>query len=194
MRELVGTYNLRHVQNDNGRLETDTETGNQTTGNNGAKSVFRRGDHLDNDSDHVDEAANDDGVLSANPVGNITSDQGTEEGTAGQDGGDEGGVAVGELGGEGALDGLVEDGRAVDTVDVTGVIAEEDTTKGGKGTDQIRLPGDGGLDGLDILGSVDAHGLLAALWGADFVRVGHGVERWNSLVCGLLRRWQRIGM
>lgn len=163
------TYNLRHVQNDNGRLETDTETGNQTTGNNGAKSVFGRGNHLDNDSEHVDATADDDGPLSANPVGNITSDQGTEEGTAGQDRGNQGGVAVGELGGEGALDGLVEDGRAVDTVDVTGIIAEEDATERGKGTDQVGLPGDGSLDVLDILGSVDAHGLLARLRGVDFL-------------------------
>lgn len=145
--------------------------------------MLGRGNHLDNDTDHVDDTAHDDGPLSADPVGNITGNQGTEEGTAGQDRGNQGGVAVGELGGEGALDGLVEDGRAVDTVDVTGVITEEDTTKGGKGTDHVRLPGDGSLDVLNVLGSVDAHGLLAALRGVDFGRVGHGVECWNSLVC-----------
>lgn len=176
------TYNLRHVQNDNGRLETDTETGNETTGDNGTKSVIGRGNHLDNDTDHVDEAADDDGPLSADPVGDVTSNQGTEEGTARQDGGDEGGMGVGELGSGSALNGLVEDGGAVDTVDVTGVVAEEDATKGGKGAHEVGLPCDGSLDVLDILGSVDADGLLARLR-VGFGGVGHGVEvvDWNLL-------------
>ena len=51
-------------------------------------------DHLDDDTQRVDDTAHDDGPLAADPVGDITSDEGAEEGTAGQDGDDEGGVGV----------------------------------------------------------------------------------------------------
>lgn len=153
----VKTYNLRHVQNDNGRLETDTKTGNETTSDDGTKRSANTGKHLDDDTDHVDEAAEDDSVLATNPVGDITSNESAEEGTAGENGDDE--RLVGFVHGSGrvvALD-LADEGSVTnDTVDVSGVISEEDTSKGGEGADHVGLPGDGGLDLGDVLGDGQA--------------------------------------
>lgn len=67
--------------------------------------------------------------------------------------------------GAGILDGVDEDSGPEDTVDITGVIAEEDTTKGREGADQVGLPGNWGLDALDILSTrqaVDVSGLRHA--------------------------------
>jgi hypothetical protein len=155
---IWGTYNLRHVENDDGRLETDTDTSNHATCNNGPKGVLLAGDHLDYDTDHVDKAAEDDSPLTADPVGKITSDDSTEEGAARENGGDERQVALAEFGGVGAFDSLVEDRRAIDTVDVTGVIAEEDTAERGEGAQEVSLPGDGGFDVIDIFSSGQSTG------------------------------------
>lgn len=51
-----------------------------------------------------------------------------------------------------SVDGMVEDGVAENTVDVTRVVTEEDTTEGGKGAKEVGLPGDGSLDVLNVLG------------------------------------------
>lgn len=111
------------------------------------------GNHLDDNTKHVDGTTDDDSPLTADPVGDITGSDGTEEGTGREDGGDEGQVVLTQLGGTDTLDGLDEDLGAVDTVDVTGVVTEEDTTKGGEGAHEVGLPGDGGLNGLHVLGS-----------------------------------------
>lgn len=152
--------NLRHVEDDNGRLETDTKTSNETTDNNAGKGITVTSDHLNSDTDRVDDAAHDDSPLATNAVSKITSDQGTEKGTAGEDRDDERLVALGELGGTLALDLLNEELGAVDTVDVTGIITEEDTAKGGEGAQEVGLPGDGSLDLLDILGSLEGDGAV----------------------------------
>lgn len=151
------TYNLRHVQNDNGGLKTHTNTSNETTGNDGSKR--RRtdtSDHLNDDTDHVDEAAKNNSPLASHPVGNVTSNESTEESTAGKDRDDEGGIRFANGGGTLALDGLDEVDGTQDTVDVTGVVSEEDTSKGGKGADQVGLPCDGGLNLVDIVGDGEA--------------------------------------
>lgn len=75
--------NLRHVENDNGGDETDTDTSNETTGNDGAESGRVVGNHLDNNTDSVDDASGNDSPLAAHPISEITSDESTEEGTAG---------------------------------------------------------------------------------------------------------------
>lgn len=62
-----------------------------------------------------------------------------------------------QLGGIGAFDGVDEDERTIDTVDVTGVVTEEDTTKRGKGTDEVCLPGDGSFDGINIFGGAEGN-------------------------------------
>src|SRR5690606_34633059 len=130
------------------------------------------------------------GPLAANPVGDITGDDGAQEGADGEDGDDERLVAVPDLGGTGVLDGVLEDLGAEHTVGVTGVITEEDTADGGEGAEEVGLPGDGGLDVLDVdlvlelvLGGVALGGGGAVV----LFRVGHcvDVKSWCSSVAGL---------
>lgn len=132
--------------------------------------MARAGDHLNNNTDGVDDAAHDDSPLATNPVGHVTGDESAKEGTAGQDRDDERGVGVAERLSVGTLYSLVEDGRGGDTVDVTGIVTEEDTTEGGESAEEVGLPGDGGLNGLDILRGVEGDVLLAELANVDLFR------------------------
>lgn len=71
-----------------------------------------------------------------------------------------------------------EDLGATDPVNVPGIIAEEETTKGSKCTDEIGLPCDGSLDEVDVSGAVNAyvrHGLL--LLSGKSLGVSHCVGR-----------------
>jgi hypothetical protein len=112
----------------------------------------------------VDNTAHDNSPLAANDVGHVTSDEGTEEGTSRQDRGDQRQVAAGQgrtvAGSDLSVNELItldesdEDLGAGDTVDVTGVVTEEDTTKGGESAHQVGLPGNGSLDALRV-GCVD---------------------------------------
>lgn len=123
-------------------------------------------------------------------VGEIAGNEGTEEGSAGENRDDERGVRGRDLLGAGELDGILKDLGAQDSVDVAGVVAEEDATERGKGADHVGLPGDGGLDAVDVLrggNAVDVvggrglrflfmegvghdvvGGPLSAAWGADW--------------------------
>jgi len=85
--------NLRHVQDDNGGLKTDTDTGDETTSND--QTETSRGS-LKNDTNDVDTATKDDGPLATNDVGGVTSDESTEEGTGRENGGDQRQVATSE--------------------------------------------------------------------------------------------------
>ena len=107
---------LRHVKNDNGGFETDTETGNETTSNDQTKTV---GSDLENDTNDVDHATDDDSPTTTNGVSDITSDDGSEEGTGREDRSDERVVGTAERGLTSALNDLDEDGGTGDTVDVT---------------------------------------------------------------------------
>lgn len=79
---------LTHVQDDGGRDETDTETGDQSTGNDQTELSIVGG--LEDTSDDEDGATGNDGGSSTVPVGDIGGNDGTEESTGRQDGGDEG--------------------------------------------------------------------------------------------------------
>ena len=116
--DLAGA-DLRHVQNDNGRLETDTETGNETTSDNQTKTV---GGDLENNTDDVDSATDDDSPATTDGVSDITGDDSTEEGTGREDRSDERVVRTGESGNASALNELDEDRRTGNTVDVTFVV------------------------------------------------------------------------
>lgn len=157
------THNFGHVQNDDGGLKTDTDTRNETTSDDGTESMFGAGDHLNNDTDHVDKAADNDSPLSADPIRDVTSSESTEEGTGRQDGGDESLVALSKLLRTDAVDGLDEDLGALDTVNVSRIITEENTTKGGKGTHHVGLPCDGSLDIFDGLRSLKTDMALGVL-------------------------------
>ena len=112
--------------------------------------------HLQDDADEVDAAANDDGSATTNEIGRVAGDEGTEEGAGGQDGDDEGVVGTGEFIELRAFDGVDEDCRASDTVDVPGIVAEEDTAEGGEGAEEVGLPGDRSLDAFDVAGCTQA--------------------------------------
>jgi hypothetical protein len=155
--------NLGHVENDDSGLETDTETSNETTDNDASKRITVTSDHLDNNTNAVDSATHDDSPLATHAVGKITSDQGTEEGTARENRDDERLVALGESLGTHALDLFDEVLGAVDTVDVTGIVTEEDTSERGEGAHHVGLPGDGSLDLLDIVGSLEGDRAVSLL-------------------------------
>lgn len=111
----------------------------------------------------VDNATSDDGPLATNDVGGVTSDESTEESTSREDRSDERQVAALERGSQAGgllgedvgftLDEGDEDAGASDTVDVTGIVTEEDTTERGECAHEVGLPGDGSLDALDIVSS-----------------------------------------
>lgn len=167
------THNLRHVQDDDGRLEADTDTSDETTSDDDAEGVAETSDHLDDDTNHVDEAAENDSPLAAHEVGEVAGDESAKEGTARQDGDDERRVGLGHLGG-GGIQSLDEDLGTEHTVDVTGVVAEEDATERGKGADEVGLPGDGSLDALDVLGGSQAADVRGRRGGALLLVRGHG--------------------
>ena len=109
---------------------------------------------MDDNTDGVDQAAENNSPFAAHAVSDITGGDGTEEGTGREDRDDQRGVGGGDgLGldaiGE-TLDGSLEDGRTEDSIDITRVISEEDTSERGKGADQVGLEGDGRLDALDV--------------------------------------------
>lgn len=131
-RPLATRESTHHVKNDDGRDETDAKSGNETTNDDGGEGGRRK--HLNNNSDHVDDAARDDGHATTEAVGEVTGDEGTEEGAGGQDGDDEGCGRGTDFGGVGAFDGADEDLGGEDTVDVSGVISEENTSERGENT------------------------------------------------------------
>lgn len=131
-----------HVENDDGRDETHTETGDKSTSDDQAE---RGGGGLEDHTDDKDHATQDDSELATNPIGQITSGERTEECTSRQDRGDERFLPGGEDESTGAFDGLDEEVHAHHTGDVTRVVTEEDTTKGGEDAHQVRLHGNGGF-------------------------------------------------
>ena len=162
--DLAGR-DLRHVQDDDGRDETDTETSDKTASNDEAQA--RRGS-LENDTDDEDEAAEDDGRTTTNPISEITTHKGAEEGTSRENRGDEGLLPRGEGGGADSLDGFDKVLHAHDTGNITGIVAEEDTTERGKDAHHVRLEGNGSLNAGDI---ALWHGLSDGL----LLNVGGGV-------------------
>merc|ERR1712023_152369 len=162
---LLGA-NLGHVENDNSRLETDTNTGDGTTSDKEVTSVCS---HLQDNTDDVDETSQNDRPLATNHVGEITSNESTKEGTSGKDRHNERGVAgadsasaiggIETLGADGSLDLLDEKRRVEHTVNVTGIVSEEDTTERCESTKEVGLPGNGALSHVDISGSLDALGV-----------------------------------
>lgn len=96
---------------------------------------------MENDTDNEDEASGDNRSSSTDPVSEIASDESSEEGTSRKNGGDEGLLPGGKR--KGVLFGIrsvwsrrleagVEGDEVVhahDSGNITGIEAEEDTTK-----------------------------------------------------------------
>lgn len=144
---------LRHVENVDGRDETDTDTSDQTTNDkerNGGRS------DLENDTNGEDTAASNDGKTTTEPVGKSTGDKSTEEGTGREDRDDEGGVRGGDvIAGRIGLGDLnwvtkvpLDISSTEDTVDVSRVETEEDTSKGSESAHEVGLEGDRRLNAL----------------------------------------------
>jgi hypothetical protein len=118
-------------------------------------------------TDDVDHAATNDGPLATDHVRDVTSNDSTNEGTGGQDRGNQRGVAGGEgitLHEWASIDFRDEERRVEDTVDVTGVVTEEDTSERGKGAKEVGLPCDRRLDAVDIGGSDEATSHDSGVW------------------------------
>lgn len=174
-------------QDDNGRDETDTETGNETTANH---DIEASGSSLENTTDSEDEAADDDGQTTSNEVGKVTGDDGAEEGTSGEDGSDEGllplgnnecrGVVLEILTGQTSVLGIGqtsvladEVGHSKNTTHPSRIITEEDATECGESDQKVCPYGNGGLDTGDIGGAGEGYNsstrhdcrLEVLLWG-----------------------------
>ena len=144
---------LGHVQDVDGRNESNTNTCNQTTDNELWDSHSR---DLDDDTNGEYTATSNDGSTTTDPVGKSTREDGTEERTGGQDGNDERLVVRCELISGSMLDEVRgvrtkvvdEVVCAENTVDVSGVVTEQDTSKSSKGTHEVGPEGDRGLGAL----------------------------------------------
>lgn len=166
--DLLGG-NLRHVQNDNGGDETDTETSNETTSSHDTEAS---GSGLEDTTNAEDSTTHDDGDTATDEISDITSHDGAKEGTGRQDGGNQGDLAgpdrensiavvldllvggrktreldIGVFCASVLLDNIV---HVQDTSNPTSIITEEDTSKGGEGDDEVGPHGDRGLDTTDI--------------------------------------------
>jgi len=74
--------NLGHVHDDDGRNHTNTETSDNATTD---ENTNGGGSDLQSDTAREDEASDDNGRTTADPVREITTEQSTEEGTGRQD-------------------------------------------------------------------------------------------------------------
>lgn len=83
--------NFAHVEDNNGRFETDANASNETTSNDYAQvaATLNSSDHLDDNTEHVDAAAHDNGPLSADDFSHVTTNECTEESTSGENRDDE---------------------------------------------------------------------------------------------------------
>jgi hypothetical protein len=117
--------------------ETDTKTGKDTTDD---KKGHLSCSSLHGNTDTEDESGEDDTPLATEYVCNRSACEGTKESTCGQDGdnkrllGGRDGIASRIIGrdGDGMAKGAEPVFHGLDTRDGTGIITEEDTTKGGE--------------------------------------------------------------
>ncbi len=110
---------------------------------------------MNDHTDSVDDAAIDDSPFAANEVCNITARNGANECTKREDGDDEGRVRSRDGCSVGTLNVMDEDLVSKHTVDISRIVAEEDTTEGGKSTDQVGLEGHRSFDTVDIGGGLE---------------------------------------
>lgn len=72
-----------HVENDNGRDESNTGSANDTASTHDTEAS---GSSLENATNNENETAGNDGDSTSNEVGKVTGDESTEEGTSRQNG------------------------------------------------------------------------------------------------------------
>ena len=155
---------LRHVHDDGCRYESDTETSNQATGNKQAKPTAS---DLQDDTDDEDTAAEDDSGTATDEISQVTSHDGAEECTGRENRDDQGSMT-------GRHDKCLRRGgirrrglllpcqhgddiwHSENAVDVTGVVAEENSSESSEGAHQVGLCGDGRLNPAHLSGGHDA--------------------------------------
>ncbi|KAH0445623.1 general substrate transporter, partial [Aureobasidium melanogenum] len=136
--------NFRHNTDQN----IDRANKSYTNARNQAANDDKRyggGGNLEDNTDGEDTTPDDDSGSATNPIGESTREESTEEGTGRENGNDErlsarsNAVAIGT----GLADAsefsklFLEDLSAHDTIDVTRIVTEQDTSKGGEGTHQV---------------------------------------------------------
>jgi hypothetical protein len=148
---------LGHVQNDDGRDKSDSDTSNDTTKNNQGKSgsLGSLSGSLNDDTSHVDNASPNDDDPSSELVSQVTSNERTKESTSREDRGNQRVVRGRQSSGVRSLNEVLEDSRSSDTIDVTGIVSEEDTSKGCEGAKKVRLNSNRGLDPVKVGGTSD---------------------------------------
>ena len=146
-------FTYRHVQNDNGRDESNTSTANDAAS---AHDTEASGSRLEDATNGENATAGNDGGSASDEVGDVTGDEGAEKGPAGQNGRGQRLIACWQMK---SFDGSGVRGVRVRQASVltnevfhgqnaahpSGVVTEEDTTKGRKGADEVGPKGDGGL-------------------------------------------------
>ena len=84
--DLLGS-DLRHVQNDDGGDEANSEASDETTSD---KELVGRGSSLKNDTDDEDDAAHDNSGATAREISEVASDECSKECASGENGDDQG--------------------------------------------------------------------------------------------------------
>ena len=159
-----------HVQNDNGRDESDTGAANDAAS---AHDTEASGSSLENATNGENATAGNDGGSASDEVGDVTGDEGAEKGTAGQNGSGQRLIACGQMKGldrsgvrgvgvrqASVLTDKVFHGQ--NTAHPSGVVTEKDTTKGSKGTDEVGPHGDGGLEARRVSRAGDDNGCYSS--------------------------------
>jgi hypothetical protein len=123
---------------------------------------------LKSNTNSEDTAASNDGCSTSEPVRKITSDDSAKEGTSREDRdnqrvvGRRQGEVCGRIGGGSSrwvwqvLELVNEILHSQDTTNITGIVAEEETSKSSEDTHQVGLDGDGGLNAGGIRRSDDS--------------------------------------
>lgn len=134
-----------------GRDETNTETGEETAGN---EHGLSSGGSLEDDTQVEDNHGGEhETIATTEEIGNGSSSEGTEEGTGGEDGDNQGLLRGSDGRGRDGREFGLEVVHGQDTRDGTGVITIEDTTEGHKQADENGGPVTGVSDGMVLRAS-----------------------------------------
>lgn len=163
-------FTYGHVQNDNGRDESNTSTANDAAS---AHDTEASGSSLENTANGENAAARNDGGSASDEVGDVTGDEGAEKGTAGQNGSGQRLIACWQMkrfDGSGVRGVWVRQASVLtdevfhgqNATHPSGVVTEEDTTKGSKGTDEVGPYGDGGLEARRVSRAGDDNGCYSS--------------------------------
>lgn len=139
---------FRHVQNDDSRHETDTETSDETSSN--KKTKASRGS-LKNDTNDENDTSENNGEATTEEIREVTSNQGSEEGTSRKNGDNKGRFRRLKGSSSRSINHVDKVLHTLDTTDVTRVITEENTTERSKDAHGVCSPGDGSFNTVKVI-------------------------------------------